>query len=63
MGKITKVEYWNRWTDQFGNTGYGTFSFKHMYPWTFAKLLYIRLFYDEMVMEDVEKKEMKNERR
>lgn len=49
---MTKVTYWNRWADQFGHTEYHTFRFKHMFPWTFIKLLRIRLIYDEMEMEE-----------
>lgn len=49
MPEITKVTYWQR----CGNpVEYKSFTFKHMWPWVFIKLLYIRLFYDEMEMEE-----------
>ena len=52
MRKVTKVTYWNRWSDESGHTNYYSFKFKRMWPWVFIRLLLIRFGYDEVEMEE-----------
>ena len=43
---MRKITYWNRYASPMFGTRYYTYKYKRVYPWTFLKLCYIKMFYD-----------------